>query len=98
MIFHAAHDDGLAFEIGQDAAEVTIQFVAQRFVAEEGPAVFGGEDRVHENFGEGLRHDKMMANIQTGFNPTMSRRDCIIQPGVARNELPREHEPKTSQP
>ena len=56
MIFHASDDDGLAFEIRQDAAEITVQFVAQWFVAEKRPPVFGGKDRVHENFCEGLRH------------------------------------------
>ena len=62
VVFHAAHDDGLAFEIGQDAAEIFVQFVPQRFVAEERPPVFGGKDRVHQNFGEGLRHVGMMRN------------------------------------
>lgn len=60
MVFHAADDDWLAFEIGEDAADVSVQFVAQRFVPEKRPPVFGGKDRVHENFGEGLRHDEMM--------------------------------------
>ena len=60
MIFDAANDDGLAFKIGQNAAEVTVQFVTQWFVAKEGPPVFGGEDRVHKNVGEGLRHGGMM--------------------------------------
>lgn len=69
MIFHTANDDGLAFEIGQDAAEVTMQFVTQRFVAEERPPNFGGKDRVHQDFGEGLRHNGMMPNAAVGFNP-----------------------------
>ena len=60
MIFHAAHDDRLAFEIGEDAAKVTVQFITQGFVAEQGPPVFGGKDRVHEDFGERLRHGGMM--------------------------------------
>ena len=60
MIFHSAQDDGLALEMGQDAAEVSVQFVAQRFVAEKRSAVFGREDRVHEYFGKGLRHVGMM--------------------------------------
>ena len=60
MIFHATDDDGLAFEIREDAAEIAMQFVAQWFVAEEWPPVFGGKDRVHENFGERLRHVGMM--------------------------------------
>jgi hypothetical protein len=70
-IFHAADDDGLAFEIGEDAAEIFVQFVAQRFVAEEWPSVLGGKDRVHENFGEGLRHSEMMRETSRGFNPTI---------------------------
>ena len=69
MVFHTTHDDGLAFEIGQDAAEVAVQFVAQRFVAQERSPVFGGEDRVHENFGERLRHDEMMWETGRRFNP-----------------------------
>ena len=60
VIFHATDNDGLAFEIGQNAPEITVQFIAQRFVAEKRPPVFGGKDRVHQNFGEGLRHGGMM--------------------------------------
>ena len=60
MIFHAANDDWLAFEIGEDAAEVAVQFITQGFVADQGPAVFGGKDRMHEDFGERLRHGGMM--------------------------------------
>ena len=60
MILHAADNDGLAIKVRQDAAEVTVQFFAQWFMAQERPPVFGGEDRMHENFGERLRHDGMM--------------------------------------
>ena len=52
MVFRATHNDGLAFEMGEDAAPIAVQFVAQRFVPEEGPPVLGGEDRVHQDFGE----------------------------------------------
>ena len=52
MVLHAADNDGLAFQIRQDAAEVTVQFVTQWVVAKEWPAVFGGEDRVHQNLCE----------------------------------------------
>jgi hypothetical protein len=31
VIFHAAHDDWLAVEMGQNAAEVTVQFFPQNF-------------------------------------------------------------------
>ena len=40
MIFHPADNNGLAFEIGEDAAKVTMQLFAQRFVAQERPSVF----------------------------------------------------------
>jgi len=69
MVLHAAADDGLAFEIGQGAAKIFVQFIAQRFVAKEWPPVFGGKDRVHENFGERLRHggnnESNVAQIQS---------------------------------
>jgi len=61
MVFHATDDEGLAIEIGQDAAEVTVQFFAQKFVAEKWAAVFGGKNRMHENLGERLRHGVMMS-------------------------------------
>ena len=83
MILHATDDDRLAIEVGQNATEVAVQFVTQRFVAEERPPVFGGQDRVHENFCEGLRHIGMMRETWRGFNPIahpiahvdLSRRD-----------------------
>ena len=79
VILHAADNDGLAFKTGQDTAEAAVQFVAQRFVAQKRSPVFGGEDRVHENFGEGLRHDGMMRETWRRFNHIecvdLSRRD-----------------------
>ena len=60
MIFHAANNDGLAFEVGEDAAKIAMQFVAQRFVTEEGPPVFGREDRMNQDSGERLRHVGMV--------------------------------------
>jgi hypothetical protein len=33
MVFHPANDDGLALEVGQDSAEVAVQFFAQGLVA-----------------------------------------------------------------
>jgi hypothetical protein len=55
MIFHATHDDGLAIEIGQNAAEVTMQFLAQCPVAKKWATVFGGENGVNQNFCQRLR-------------------------------------------
>ena len=60
MIFHTADAERLAIVIRQDAAEVTVQFFAQRFIAEKRAAVFGGENGVNHNLGEGLRHGRRM--------------------------------------
>ena len=62
VVFHAADDDGLAIEIGQDAAEVAVQFLAERFVAEQRATFFGRENRMHKNLCERLRHGWMMPN------------------------------------
>lgn len=60
MILHAAYDDWLAIVIGEDAAKIAVQFVAQEFVAEKGPPVLGGKDHMHQNLAEGLGHELMM--------------------------------------
>lgn len=69
VIFDAADDDRWTIEPGQDAAEVTVEFVAEGFVTEEGAAVFGGEDGVDEDFGEGLGHGRRMRGGAFRFNP-----------------------------
>jgi len=60
MIFHSADDDGLAIVTGKNAAEVAVQFLAERFVTQKWPAFFGRENRMHQNLGEGLWHGGMM--------------------------------------
>jgi hypothetical protein len=60
MVFHTADDDRLAILVRQDAAEVTVQFIAQWFVTEQWAAVFGLEDGVNQNLGERLGHETMM--------------------------------------
>ncbi len=60
MVFHAANDDGLAIVVGQTAAEIAVQFLAQSFVAQKWPAVFRRENRVDDDFGERLRHWQRM--------------------------------------
>ena len=56
MVLDAAYDDGLAVEVGKNAAEVALEFVAERGVAQERAAVFGGKDGMNEDLGQGLRH------------------------------------------
>jgi hypothetical protein len=56
MIRHAADDERLAIEIREDAAEVAMEFVAQRRVREQRPAFFGREDHVQKDLCERLRH------------------------------------------
>jgi hypothetical protein len=50
VIIHAADDEGLAIVMREDAAEVTVQFIAQGFVAEKRAAVFGRENGVNVLF------------------------------------------------
>lgn len=54
VVFHAANDDRLAIEGSGDATQVVMKFVTKWEVVQVGSAVFGGEDDVDENFGEGL--------------------------------------------
>jgi ABC-type branched-subunit amino acid transport system ATPase component len=56
VVGDAADDDGMAVVLIEDAAEKAVQFRAEVVVDEEGAAVFGGEDGVDEDFGEGLGH------------------------------------------
>ena len=56
MTFHPPYDQRLAFVIRQDATQIAMQFLSQRLLAEKRPAVFGGENRVNEDFGERLGH------------------------------------------
>jgi hypothetical protein len=41
VIFHAADNDGLTIEMGQDAIKIMMQFMAQCAVAQERTAFFG---------------------------------------------------------
>jgi len=41
MVFHTADDEWLAIVICQNAAEITMQFGAQRFIAEKLVPIFG---------------------------------------------------------
>jgi hypothetical protein len=50
VVLDAANDDGLAIKIREDAAHVSVQFLARGFVTEEWPSVFCGKDCAHENF------------------------------------------------
>ena len=50
MIFDAPGDDWLAIEIGQDAAQIMMQFIAEHRVAQKWPTFFGGKNRVDQNF------------------------------------------------
>ena len=62
VIFHAADLDGRAIELFGNPAEIRMERVARGFVAQERPAVFGGEDQMNVNGGKGLWHDGRMAN------------------------------------
>jgi hypothetical protein len=57
VILHAAYDHRRTVESVQDAADVSVHFLTEGAVAQERPALFGREDNVQEDFGEGLRHE-----------------------------------------
>ncbi len=61
MILHAANKNGRAIELFGDAAKVRVERVAPGFVAQERTAVFGGENQMNVNGGEGLWHERKMA-------------------------------------
>src|SRR5213592_149641 len=61
MIHHAANENGRAIELFGDAAEVRVQRVTRGFVAQERTAVFGGENQMNVNGGQGLWHERKMA-------------------------------------
>ncbi len=54
MVFDSADDEGLAFEVAQDSAEVAVEFFAQGLVAEERVAILGGKDEMNENLWQGI--------------------------------------------
>jgi hypothetical protein len=62
VVFHPADEDGRAIELFGDAAEIRVQRVARGFVAQEGTAVFGGENQMNVNGGKGLWHVGRMVN------------------------------------
>ena len=52
VILHAADDQRLVILIGQDAAEVTVQFLAERFVMKKEATILSRENRMNQNLGE----------------------------------------------
>ena len=97
MVFHAAHEEGRAIELFGDAAEIRVQSVARGFVAQERPSVFGGENQMNVNGGQGLWHVWRMVNrsaarqresatgslSEAGLGIRFqSQRDCVHQPKV----------------
>jgi len=60
MVGDPANDDRLAIQSGENAAEVTVEFIAQVATTQEWSSIFGREHRMHEDLGERLRHDCTM--------------------------------------
>lgn len=56
MIRHTANDERRAIESHGDAAEVAMEFVAQRYVGEESKTILRGPHRVDQDVRERLRH------------------------------------------
>ena len=62
VVFHTTDKNGWAIELFGDAAEIRVERIARGFVAQERPAVFGGEDQMNVNGGKGLWHVERMPN------------------------------------
>ena len=69
VVFDAADDDWLGTAVGEDAAEVSVRLSAQVAIMEEGVAVFGGEDHVDQDFGEGLGHGRTIGRPKSKIQP-----------------------------
>ena len=61
VVFHPSNKDGRAIELFGDAAEIRVERIAHGFVPQERSAVFGGEDQMNVNGGQGLWHERKMA-------------------------------------
>jgi len=68
VVFNPANEDWLAIKVGQDATEVTMQFFAQRVIAQEWAALFGGKHRVNQNLRKGLWHGCRIRKRRARFN------------------------------
>ena len=80
MIFHLADDDRLAGVLRQDAANIMMQFVAENFIAQIRSAVFGREDGMNQNLGEGLGHNAIMPKVGGRYNPFRVGNNCGFNP------------------
>lgn len=58
MVLSAAYDERLTIKVGENSAEVVVEFGKERFIAQKRAAVLSGEDRMDKNLGEGLRHGR----------------------------------------
>jgi hypothetical protein len=54
MIFHTADSDRRAVEFPSDSCQIAMHLVTQRWIGQERAALFGREDEVDQNVGEGL--------------------------------------------
>jgi hypothetical protein len=52
VISNPANNEGLAIEIGQNTSKIEMHFLPESSVAQKRTAIFGGENRMHEDFCE----------------------------------------------
>jgi len=75
MVFCSANGDGLAFMVGENAPEVTMEFFAQGAISQEWAAVLGREYGMDNDLGERLRH--RLRGISNPFRVG----DCVVGVG-----------------
>jgi len=56
VVRYTADRQGVAIQVFEDAAQIGVHFFAYGGVFQKGKPIFGREDRVEQDFCEGLRH------------------------------------------
>ena len=75
MIGDATDDHGLAIEVFKNAAEVVMELVAQWRFAQKWAALFGGEDGMEEDLGQGLSHEARLGSREEWCNRFRNSRE-----------------------
>lgn len=52
VIFHAVNQNGWAFDVDQNLGHVSVEFLADRRIAQPRSAVLGAEDQMHNDAGQ----------------------------------------------
>ena len=77
MILDAANDERLAVEVGENATEIAMEFLAQRFVLKKWPAFFRREDQMQRIFASDCATTAMMEEAAHLIQPFQGWLKCV---------------------